>query len=218
MTIDLQTLLEQSSARHNHLCPRQVLGVRMGLAGVAALALTMPRQDKRLLVILETDGCFVSGVEAATGAAVCHRTLRVEDYGKVAATFVDTKTGVAVRITPHLNIRRRARFYAPDEGRHYFAQLMGYQVMPDEELLTVQEVRLTTPIEDLISRPGRRVNCAICGEEIINEREVWRQDVPVCQGCAGPAYYALAKLFLSCEAQTKVATDRSKPCLLSRTK
>jgi formylmethanofuran dehydrogenase subunit E len=205
MTIDLQTLLEQSSARHNHLCPRQVLGVRIGLAGAVALALAAPRQDKRLLVILETDGCFVSGVEVATGAAVCHRTLRVEDYGKVAATFVDGKAGVAVRIAPHLDIRRRARFYAPDEQRNYFAQLKGYQIMPDDELLTVQDVQLATPVEDLISRPGRRVNCAICGEEIINEREVWRKDMPVCQACTGPAYYVAAKPIIPPEARRLVS-------------
>lgn len=193
MTLHLQTLLEQSADRHKHLCPRQVLGVRIGLAGAAALGLETPRNDKRMLVILESDGCYADGIEVVTGATIGHRTLRVVDYGKVATTFVDVKTGVAVRVAPRLDVRQRARFYAPEEQRHYFAQLMGYQVMPDDELLTVQEVHLTTSVEDLISRPGVRVNCTVCGEEIINEREVWRKDMPLCQACAGPAYYAIAK-------------------------
>ncbi len=193
MTLHLQTLLEQSAARHKHLCPRQVLGVRIGLAGTAALELETPRNDKRMLVILESDGCYADGIEVVTGATIGHRTLRVVDYGKVATTFVDVKTGVAVRVAPRLDVRQRARFYAPEEQRHYFAQLMGYQVMPDDELLTVQEVHLTTSVEDLISRPGVRVNCTVCGEEIINEREVWRKDMPLCQACAGPAYYAVSK-------------------------
>ena len=30
----LAELLERSSRRHSHLCPRQVLGVRMALAGM----------------------------------------------------------------------------------------------------------------------------------------------------------------------------------------
>ena len=193
MTPHLQTLLEQSADRHKHLCPRQVLGVRIGLAGAAALELETPRNNKRMLVILESDGCYADGIEVVTGATIGHRTLRVVDYGKVATTFVDVKTGVAVRVAPRLDVRQRARFYAPEEQRHYFAQLMGYQVMPDEELLTVQEVHLTTSVEDLVSRPGVRVNCTVCGEEIINEREVWRKDMSLCQACAGPAYYALAK-------------------------
>jgi len=191
--MDLQALLELSTVRHKHLCPRQVLGVRIGLAGAAALGLETPRNDKRLLVILETDGCYAHGVEVANGATIGHRTLRVADYGKVATTFVDVKTGVAIRIAPHLDVRQRARSYAPEERRHYFAQLKGYQVMPDDELLTMHEVHLTTPVEDLISRPGVRVNCGICGEEIINEREVWQHDMPLCQACAGPAYYVRAR-------------------------
>ena len=35
-------LLQTSAARHDHLCPRQVLGVRMGLAGLEALGLNAP--------------------------------------------------------------------------------------------------------------------------------------------------------------------------------
>lgn len=193
MMIDLELLLEQSAARHKHLCPRQVLGVRIGLAGAAALDLEAPRNDKRMLVITETDGCYADGVEVATGATIGHRTLRVADYGKVASTFVDVKIGTAVRIAPRLDVRQRASFYSPEEQRRYFAQLKSYQIMPDDELLMVEEVHLTTPIEDLISRPGVRVNCTICGEEIINEREVWQQDMPLCQACAGPVYYVPAR-------------------------
>ncbi len=36
----------------------------MGLAGASALGLDVPRSDKGLLVILETDGCFADGIEA----------------------------------------------------------------------------------------------------------------------------------------------------------
>lgn len=186
---NIETLLERSSARHTHLCPRQVLGVRIGLAGAGALGLEIPRNDKRLLVIVETDGCFVDGVEVATGATVGHRTLRVEDYGKVAATFVNVRTGEAVRVAPQLDVRQKATTYAPDEHRRYFAQLRGYQVMPDGELLAVRPVRLATPVSDIVSRPGVRVNCERCGEEIINERELLRDGRLLCRGCAGPAYY-----------------------------
>ena len=69
-------------------------------AAAAMLELEVPRKDKRLLVIVETDGCFVDGVEAAVGVSVGGRTLRVEDYGKIAATFVDVKTERALRVAP----------------------------------------------------------------------------------------------------------------------
>lgn len=186
---DLQTLLAQSTSRHSHLCPRQVLGVRIGLAGAAALGLDLPRADKRLLVILETDGCFADGVDVATGCTVGHRTLRVEDLGKIAATFIDVCTGQAVRVAPALDARERARRYAPQERRHYFAQLLAYQIMPDAELMTVQPVELVQPVTDLVSHPGVRVNCDGCGEEIINQREVVLGDLHLCRSCIGEGYY-----------------------------
>lgn len=186
---DLQEILELSSSWHKHLCPRQVLGARIGLAGVATLGLELPRKDKRLLVFTETDGCFTSGVEAATGCSVRHRTLRVVDYGKTGATFVDVKTETAVRLTPQLDIRQKAYAYAPEEKKHYYAQLIGYQRMPISELLTIQPVRLSAPVSQIVSRAGVRVNCAICGEEIINEREVLRNGQLICQACAAPTYY-----------------------------
>src|SRR5512141_2080362 len=96
--LSLKEILRTSASRHSHLCPRQVLGARIGLAGAQALDLQTPQRNKRLLVILETDGCFADGIEAATGCSVGHRTMRVEDYGKIAATFVDIKQGRAVRV------------------------------------------------------------------------------------------------------------------------
>src|SRR5512135_638025 len=142
----MNDLLNQSSARHEHLCPRQVLGVRLGMLAAQELKLELPQADKRLLTIVETDGCFADGVEVATGCTVGHRTLRVEDYGKVAATFVDTKTGRATRIAPRRDVRERAGTFACEESRPYFAQRQAYQVMPDEDMFTIRAVTLTTPL------------------------------------------------------------------------
>lgn len=186
---NLESYLEKSAADHAHLCPRQVLGVRMALGGAGALGMAVPREDKKMLVIVETDGCFVDGVQAVTGCTVGHRTLRVEDYGKVAATFIEVDKGQAVRVVPQLDVRQKASEYAPDKERRYFAQLKGYQIMPEPELLSIKPVRLVPPVEEIISRAGVRVNCDLCGEEIINEREISRDDLILCRACAGPVYY-----------------------------
>jgi len=191
---DLRAILESCTARHSRLCPRQVLGVRMGLAGAAALKLEVPRRDKRMLVIAETDGCFVSGVKAATGCSDGGRTLRVEDYGKVGATFIHVKTGAAVRLAPKPNIRQRALLYAPEQERRYYAQLYGYQRMPDVELFDLYQVALITPVKDLVSRPGVRVNCDLCGEEIINQRQKICGDQILCLPCTGSTYYRIDKI------------------------
>lgn len=186
---DLKTLLEISSSDHNHLCPRQILGVRMGLLGMRSLGFEEPPAKKQLLVIVETDGCFADGVTAATGCTVGHRTMRVEDYGKTATVFVDTATGLSVRVAPALDVRARAYEYAPDEPRHYFAQMQAYQIMPDEVMFTARPVGLNTPVAAIVSRPGMRVSCSNCGEEIMNEREVKVGELTLCRTCAEGGYY-----------------------------
>jgi formylmethanofuran dehydrogenase subunit E len=191
MIPEISAYLAQSSSRHSHLCPRQVLGVRMGLLARHLLGFDGHPAKKRLLVIAETDGCLVDGIEAVTGASAGHRTLRVEDLGKVAAVFTDIVTNRSLRLAPRLDVRQRTLAYAPDEPRHYFAQLCAYQIMPDDELLSAQEVILTPSASVLVSRPGVRVDCACCGEEVINEREIYRDGQPLCRTCAGQGVYYL---------------------------
>jgi formylmethanofuran dehydrogenase subunit E len=185
----LEALLEVTAARHAHLCPKQVLGVQMGLLAGTLLGVDVPQCDKRLLVIMETDGCVADGVEVATGCSVGHRTLRVEDFGKVAATFVDTVAERALRIVPHPEARSRATAYAVHIQGRWKQQLRGYQCMPDELLLSWHKVCLLTSVAALVSRPHVRSICQDCGEEIINEREVARDGRILCRGCAGYSYY-----------------------------
>lgn len=184
----LEGLLEQAAALHHHLCPRQVLGVRMGMLAAELLGITLPQQDKRLLAIVETDGCFSDGVAVATNCWVGRRTLRVVDYGKVAATFVDTHLGAAWRIAPHPEARTRAGRYAPQARSTWQAMLVGYQRMPAVELLVWRPVRLAVPVSEIVSRPGLRAFCARCGEEIVNGRERIVDSVSLCRACAGEDY------------------------------
>lgn len=184
----LPELLAQTSALHDHLCPRQVLGVRMGLNAAEVLDLDLPQTGKRLLTIVETDGCFADGVSVATNCWLGRRTLRCVDHGKVAATFVDTLTGEAVRMHPAPAARALAARYAPIAVDRWHAYLEGYQVMPVSELLVVTPVRLAVPIADLVSRPECRVTCDACHEEIFNEREVHRNGQVLCRSCAGEPY------------------------------
>lgn len=187
--MNIQPLLEKSACKHSRLCPRQILGVRLGLLGMKTLGFDAPPPKKRLLTIVETDGCFVDGIIAATDCTVGHRTLRLEDYGKTAAVFVDTVTGQAFRVAPALDVREKACACAAAEQSPYLAQMQAYQVLPDHEMFTVTQVALKNPIATIVSHPGVRVNCGLCGEEIMNEREIRRDGAVLCRACAGGSYY-----------------------------
>lgn len=188
----LSQLLDASASLHHHLCPRQVLGVRLGMFAGELLNLNLPQTDKRLYTIVETDGCAADGIAVATHCWAGRRTMRVEDYGKVAATFVDTTSGEAIRIAPRPGIRALVRDYAPEARNKWEAQLFGYQRMPAADLFSVQSVQLKTPIEQIISRPGLKALCDHCGEEIMNQREIARGGATLCRACAGASYYLIA--------------------------
>jgi formylmethanofuran dehydrogenase subunit E len=161
----------------------------MGLLAAETLELDIPRSDKRVLVLAETDGCFADGISVATGCWLGRRTLRLVDYGRVAATVVDTWTSTAVRVRPHPECRTRAIDWAPECADAWHAQVTGYQLMPSLELLKVESVRLTLPLEQLFGSPGVRVTCSGCGEEILNRREIATPVGPMCTGCVSGTYY-----------------------------
>jgi len=209
---NLQDLLDQTAARHHHLCPRQVLGVRMGMLAGKVLSLDLPQTEKRLFAFVECDGCGNGGISVATGCWVDRRTLRVMDYGKLAATFVDTQSGRAIRICPRQESRLHAAHYGADDLDHWHKQLEAYQVLPDEELFSVIPVQLTVNLEKIISQPGLRVICDACGEEITNEREILQGGDPLCRACAGDSYYApFAQEITAPERPAATTNSNSKP-------
>jgi formylmethanofuran dehydrogenase subunit E len=161
----------------------------MGLCAGTIFGLQVPRTDKRIFAIAETDGCLLSGIGAASGCWIERRTLRVEDYGKVAVTFVDTQTCKAVRVFPNPRARELAAEFARAATSRWEAMLLGYQRMPDDLLLTVEHVELTLDLSAILSSGSSRVHCAQCGEEIINARQVPRAGQWLCRACDGGAYY-----------------------------
>ena len=185
----LEALLQQTAALHHHLCPRQVLGVRMGILAGELLGLELPQADKRLFTFIETDGCFADGVAVASGCTLGHRTLRLMDYGKVAATFVDTETEEAFRIYPHSSSRAFAAAWSPRAQDPWHSMLEAYQQLPISDVFCWQSVEMAVDLKALISRHGMRVNCSCCGEEILNQREIMIDGQPVCAACASGAYY-----------------------------
>ncbi|MEP7137524.1 MAG: FmdE family protein [Chloroflexota bacterium] len=206
---NLDDLLTASATHHHQVCPRQVLGVRIGLLAGRAFEIPLPQSEKRLLAIAETDGCFVDGLSAATGCYVGRRTLRIEDYGKTAVTFVDTLTEQAIRIVPLGKARELASGYAPTAHNKWEAQLIGYQHMPDELMFDWQWVELTVSVKQIIGQAGKHVMCEICREEIINQREVIHEAMILCKPCSGDSYFrsVLSEVTLSKRLDALPRTD-----------
>lgn len=188
---DFGRLLDESVRVHGHLCPGQVLGVRLSLCGLREIGITDPRgtDRKSLIVFIETDRCAADAIQSVTGCSLGHRTLKFMDYGKMAATFVNLGTGKAVRVLAREESRRKAKGAFPGEGGKYAAQVEAYKTLPDEELFAVSVVHVRLSPEDMPGRPLRRVPCDRCGEVVQDGREVHGDGRTLCRPCAAGGYY-----------------------------
>jgi formylmethanofuran dehydrogenase subunit E len=186
----LQEYITLAAQNHGHICPGQVLGIRMAMFGLNALGFDDPvKYRKRLLTFVEIDRCATDAVSLVTGCRLGKRSLKFCDYGKVAATFVDLETGRAVRIVARDDSRERAKSLFPALSDSYEAQLQAYRVMGDEELFTLRRVRVALSPVDLPGRPRSRVSCESCGEGINDGRERRIDGRILCRPCAGEGYY-----------------------------
>jgi formylmethanofuran dehydrogenase subunit E len=184
-----EALLERSVAAHGHLCPGQVLGVRMTMRGLAELGLPAPPPPKSVIAIIETDRCAADAVASVSGCSLGRRSLKHYDLGKMAASFLDLSTGRAVRVVARDDSRERVARYAPGIEDPHDAQTVAYRLMPDEELLRVQAIELRLDESDLPGRPRQRIPCSLCGEHVSDERHVIVAGRPLCRSCAGEPYY-----------------------------
>ena len=85
---DFETLLKGSAVAHGHLCPGQVVGVRMAMLGCRLIGLNDPRgqdQCKKIIVYVEMDRCTSDAIAHVTGVKLGRRSLKFMDYGIMAA-------------------------------------------------------------------------------------------------------------------------------------
>ncbi len=189
--LDFKNLLDESVRVHGHLCPGQVLGVRMAMLGLELIGISDPKGKDRkdVMVFVEIDRCATDAIQSVTGCTLGKRTLKFLDYGKMAATFVNLRTGRAIRIVAREDSRTLAKRYFPEIEDKYQCQTEAYKVMPDKELFEWMEVEVEIPPEDMPGRPLKRVRCSRCGEYVQDGREVHLDRKTLCRACAGKAYY-----------------------------
>ncbi len=188
---DFEHLLEVSVKTHGHLCPGQVLGVRLSMLGLDLIGIKDPRGEdrKKLIAYVEIDRCATDAIQSVTGCSLGKRSLKFLDFGKMAATFVNLETGKAVRILAREESKTKAKNYIPDIEDKYKCQLEAYKIMPDEELFKWADVTVKVPEEDMPGRPLSRIVCETCGEHVQDRREVNTDSKVLCKACAGEAYY-----------------------------
>ncbi len=193
---NFETLLSSSAEAHGHLCPGQVVGVRMSMLGCRLIGLDNPtsrEQIKKLLVYVEMDRCAADAVAHVTGARLGRRSLKFVDYGIMAASFLNLETGMAFRVVSTEEARALAPFYAPEMVGKYPQQLEAYKRMPDSVLFRVEAVRIDVGDCDFPGPTRRKIPCAQCRQLVRDRREVIVDGIPLCVPCAGGGYFKDAR-------------------------
>ena len=191
-----EVLLESSANAHGHLCPGQVVGVRMAMLGCRLIELNEPTrhdQIKKLIVYVEMDRCTADAVAHVTGVKLGRRSLKFMDYGIMAATFVTLETGKAYRVVSTEEARSLASAYAPEIADKYPQQLEAYKRMPDSVLFRVQQVRVKIDECDLPGPTRYKAPCSRCGQVVRDQREVIKNGAVLCRPCTEDTYFSDAK-------------------------
>jgi formylmethanofuran dehydrogenase subunit E len=174
-------LLEEAGRFHGDVCRGIEMGTRMTMAGLREIGIADPKGKDRkdLIVFVEIDRCATDAIMALTGCRPGKRTMKVLDYGKMAATFVNLETGRAVRVS----IREDNPANRGDD--------VAVGSIPDEALLHVVDVEVALRPEDLPGKPVRTCACARCGERILDGREIEAGGESLCRPCfERKSYYA----------------------------
>ena len=175
---------------HGHLCPGQVIGVRMAMLGCRLIGIDDPQAEiKKLIVFVEIDRCASDAIAAVTGCKLGRRSLKFVDNGIMAATFLNLETGRAYRLSATERSRKLASTYAPDINNLREKQLKAYRVMPIAELFRIQEVRVDLKRLDFPGPTRRKVVCTICGETVRDGKEARIDGRLCCRPCAGDTYF-----------------------------
>jgi len=187
-----EDLLESSADAHGHLCPGQVVGVRMAMLGCRLIGLDEPRrhdQIKKLIIYVEMDRCTADAVAHVTGVKLGRRSLKFMDYGIMAATFVNLETGKAYRVVSTEAARSLTSAYAPEIAEKHPQQLEAYKRMPDSVLFRVQQVKVEIDECDLPGPTRCKTSCSRCGQVVRDQREVIQDGAVLCKPCAQESYF-----------------------------
>ncbi len=213
MAVSLDELLREAEVAHGHLCAGQVLGVRMAMLALARLGIEDPRSRtspdrKRLVTFIEIDRCATDAIGVVTGCRTGKRALKLRDWGKMAATFVDLGAPLGqdaekdadrdaykdaykgIRLVALESSKARAQELYPDLAKNA-QQMIAYRELPDSDLFGEQWVSVALPASEFPGYKGERVLCSRCSEGVNFDRFVEQDGERVCLSCATPSsrYY-----------------------------
>ena len=118
--------------------------------------------------------------------------MKLVNYGKMAATFINTETGAAYRVWVSGQINEMIGKISSDrkEKERQYEIVLGSR---SEDIVSVQKVMVDIPPEEMPGKPKRTVMCERCGEKVMDGKDILVKEGPFCLACAEGPYYTVVE-------------------------
>ena len=160
---------DKAKAFHGHECPGLAIGVKACEAAVEKMGIN-PSFDEEIVCITENDACGVDAVQALMSCTVGKGNLIFKKTGKQAFTFINRKTGKAMRF--YLKVKNNGI-----EKSEYQQYLLSSS---SDELFDIKEVQINLPEH---ARIFTSISCEICGEKASEQKMRLQEGKKVCLDC-----------------------------------
>ncbi|BEQ15788.1 FmdE family protein [Desulfoferula mesophila] len=188
----VEKLVSASARIHGHLCPGQVIGVRMSILGLGLLGYPSPLpypEIKNLVGVVESERCLADAVAVASGLRFGRGSLKLINLGLLAVSFGEISSGRAVRLISREKARKLALDYVPQANNPHAAQTEAYKIMPNDELFDASWVELKIPAHEMPGARPPKMACEQCGVMVRSGQAVHQDGRTLCPVCAGRAYF-----------------------------
>jgi len=177
--------LEKCVAYHGHVCMGQVLGVLLAEQGHKLLGNISSRD---LIVICENDRCISDAIQTLTNTRLGRRSFKLIDYGKMAVTFCNLKSGKSYRVWVSGDISKRGDYHSltKEEQLKVLDHILSSKL---EDVVSYKEVSVKFNENELPGKPKRVIWCAKCNEKVMDGKDVVVDGKILCKSCAYGGYY-----------------------------
>ncbi|KZX15622.1 FmdE, molybdenum formylmethanofuran dehydrogenase operon [Methanobrevibacter cuticularis] len=177
--------LEKAGKFHGDICGGIISGTKLAMYGLEQLGMDVNKKNKNLMVFLEIDRCMSDAVQAVTGCSLGRRSLKLNNYGKFAATFYDISTGKAIRISDKEDDNFNPIEETTEEKIERYANTLG------KDLFKIQEVEVDIDENELPGKPRDKAICSVCNERIMDGKQEIIEGKILCKSCLDKPYYKI---------------------------
>lgn len=172
------------------------LGIKMTLAALEKLEIEKPK-IKDLFVVSETRHCFMDGIQIVSKATYGCGDCVIKNYGKLALTVLDKKTGNAVRVSVKPDFQKKMTLFS-NRIRKLFetgdqrkileiSKNFGKEIIEDDSknICIIKKVKIIdNSLIENASLKHKELLCEICGESILDYAVVKINKKNLCSVCA----------------------------------